>query len=269
MHSAAFVLEMVPVNPRVFAALALCLLPAARAHPAQPAGKMESLSHVGSIEKAYISLPTSVPGGGIVLVPDWWGLSEPFLKAADAFAADGYIVVAVDFYDGKVPKTPTEAQIRMSEIHRPGALRIIHSAIRLLHEDRRLQVPKVGVIGWSMGAGLALESAIGNPEVAACVVYYGPVILDTDWLRQLSVPLLGIYGRNDSWITPQMVGDFRKVLNSAGTRYEFMELDAPHMFASPSSADYDANASTKARRLVAAFLKKHVFEAIGPPTKDR
>lgn len=237
----------------------------ASAQQPAPTGKMESLSHVGSVEKAYIALPTVPPVGGLVLVPDWWGLAQPFLKVADAFAADGYVVVAVDFYDGKVPKTPTEAQIRMNEIHRPGALRIIGSAVRLLREDRRVQVPKIGLVGWSMGAGLALEAAIGNPEVAALVLYYGPVVLDKDRLRQLGSPLLGIYGNRDAWITPEVVGKFRGALSAADARFEFMELDAPHMFANPASADHDAKAATRARQRVAAFLRKHVFVVIAPP----
>lgn len=230
---------------------------------------MESLSHVGSVEKSYIALPNVPPVGGLVLVPDWWGLAEPFLKMADAFAADGYVAVAVDFYDGKVPKTPTEAQIRMNGIHRPGALRIIHSAVRLLREDRRVQVPKIGLVGWSMGAGLALEAAIGNPDIAALVLYYGPVVLDKDRLRQLGVPLLFIHGTRDGWITPDVAGDFRDALRAVGAKPEFMELDAPHMFANPTSADHDAKAASRARQRVAAFLRKNVFVVIAPPVPSR
>lgn len=247
----------------------LCLGAPALAQDAAPKGKMESLSHVGSVEKAYIALPTVPPVGGLVLVPDWWGMAEPFMKAADAFAADGYVVVAVDFYDGKVPKTATEAQIRMNEIHRPGALRIIQSAVRLLREDRRVQVPKIGLVGWSMGAGLALEAAIGNPDIAALVLYYGPVVLDKERLGQLTAPLLGIYGTRDSWITPGIVGDFRDALRAAGARFEFAELDAPHMFANPACADHDAKAASRARQRVAAFLRKNVFVVIAPPVPAR
>lgn len=257
------------VNPPAFLLLTLCVFPLTCVGAAPPSGKMESLAHMGSIEKAYISLPEVLPVGGLVLVPDWWGLTERFRKAADAFAADGYIVVAVDFYDGKVPKSAADAQSWANDIHRPGALRIIHSAIRLLHEDRRLQVPKIGLMGWSTGAGLALESAIGNPEVAACVLYYGPTITDSTWLRQLRAPLLGIYGKKDAWITPEVVRDFRKSLEAAGARFDFFNFDGPHMFASPSSADYDAKVSAEARKYVTAFLKKHVFVFIAPPVPDR
>lgn len=260
----------VGVNRRTLCAmgLVLCLCGTTRAQSANPAaGKMESLAHLGSVEKVYVSLPVVPPVGGLVLVHDWWGLTEALAKTADALAAEGYIVVAVDFYDRKVPKTTTEAQVSMSEINRPGALRIIHSAIRLLHEDRRFQVEKIGIIGWSMGAGLALESAIGNPNIDACVLYYGPVVLDEDRLRQLHAPVLGIYGTRDTWITPEITGSFRKALRAAGVQFEFLELDAPHMFATPASADYDAKATARARLRVSSFLKKNVFVVIAPPVR--
>lgn len=247
------------------ATAALCLGAPARAQETAPSGKMESLSHVGSVEKAYIALPAVPPVGGLVLVPDWWGMCEQFLKSADAYAKEGYVVVAVDFYDGKVPKTATEAQIRMNGIHRPGALRIVHSAVRLLREDKRVQVPKIGVIGWSVGAGLALETALGNPDIAAVVLYYGPVVLEKERLRQLAAPLLGIYATRDGWITPEIAGNFRNALRSVGARFDFLELDAPHMFANPASADYDAKAALRARQKVMAFLRKNVFVVIAPP----
>ncbi len=235
------------------------------AQPAAPTGKMESLSHVGSVEKAYIALPAVPPVGGLVLVPDWWGMCDAFIGIADGYAKEGYVVVAVDFYDGKVPKAAAEAQIRMNGIHRPGALRIVHSAVRLLREDKRVQVPKIGIVGWSYGAGLALETAIGNPDIAAVVLYYGPVILDKARLQGLAAPLLGIYAKRDAWITPEIAGDFRNALRSTPAPVEFLEVDAAHMFANPASGDYDAKGAQRARQKALAFLRKNVFVVIAPP----
>lgn len=243
--------------------LGCCVAAGAPAEQAHPAGRFESMDHVGSAEKAYLSLPTIPPAGGLVLVPDWWGLREGFLRLADGFAADGYIVVAVDLFDGKVPKTSKEAQERMDQVNRPGAFRIINSAIRLLKEDHRVRVPKIGLVGWSTGAGLALETAVGNPDVSAAVLYYGPVVLDPERLRQLPMPLLCIYGTRDAWITPDVAGRFRNALRVAGAGAEFLEFDAAHCFANPGSAAYDPKAAQKAHARVVAFLNKHLI--VAPP----
>ena len=78
-----------------------------------------------------------------------------------------------------------------------------------------------------------------------------------------------VHDAQDAWITPEVVRDFRKSLEAAGARFDFFNFDGPHMFASPSSADYDAKVSAEARKYVTAFLKKHVFVFIAPPVPDR
>jgi carboxymethylenebutenolidase len=62
---------------------------------------MITLSDFGAEDLAYLAIPTTPPTLGIVLVPDAYGLDD-FTKAeADRLAGMGYLVLAVDIYNGK------------------------------------------------------------------------------------------------------------------------------------------------------------------------
>ena len=67
---------------------------------------MITLSDFGAEDLAYLAVPATPPTLGIVLVPDAYGLDD-FTKAeADRLAALGYLVVAVDIYNGKQTTDP-------------------------------------------------------------------------------------------------------------------------------------------------------------------
>src|SRR5580658_10064652 len=89
--------------------LALLLTISGFAHAAtdaKPTGRMITLSDFGAEDLAYLAIPATPPTMGIVLVPDAYGLDD-FTKAeADRLAAQGYLVTAVDIYNGKLTTDP-------------------------------------------------------------------------------------------------------------------------------------------------------------------
>ena len=73
---------------------------------AKPTGRMITLSDFGAEDLAYLAIPATPPTLAIVLVPDAYGLDD-FTKAeADRLAAQGYLVAAVDIYNGKQDHRP-------------------------------------------------------------------------------------------------------------------------------------------------------------------
>ena len=66
-------------------------------------------------------------------------------------------------------------------------------AIRFLLEHPATSSRKVGTIGFCMGGALSLYAACKNPEVGACVVFYGGHPNVKPDLEKLRAPVLGIY----------------------------------------------------------------------------
>src|SRR5207244_1721159 len=53
------------------------------------------------------------PKGGVLVIHEWWGLTDWVKHMADRLAGEGYLALAVDLYKGKVTKDPKEAMSLM------------------------------------------------------------------------------------------------------------------------------------------------------------
>jgi carboxymethylenebutenolidase len=210
--------------------------------------------------RAYLSLPAQgeAPFPGIVVIQEWWGLNDNIKLWSDRLAADGYAALAVDLYDGTVATTRDEAMAAVQSVEDERALEILKAGVGFLQDDPRVQAPRIGSIGWCFGGGWSLRLAVAEPELDACVIYYGRLIDDPAELAKIGAPLCGIFGNQDTGIPPEAVDAFDAALQEAGADYQIHRFDANHAFANPSSARYDEEAATAAWRVVVPFLAYHL-----------
>src|SRR5271170_6615718 len=97
---------------------------------AKPTGRMITLSDFGAEDLAYLAIPATPPSLGIVLVPDAYGLDD-FTKAeANRLAALGYLVVAVDIYNGKHTTDPGDLENLIANMHAASVMKTIDAGIR-------------------------------------------------------------------------------------------------------------------------------------------
>lgn len=210
--------------------------------------------------KAYLSLPEGVkaPLPGVVVIHEWWGLNDHVRHWTDRLAADGYAAVAVDLYGGKVATTPDEAMAMMKAVDDAKAREILGAAHRFLAEDPRVKAGKRGVIGWCFGGGWSLQHALAQPDLDAAVIYYGRLETDPKVLAKIEAPVMGVFGDRDKGIPPEAVEEFAAAMKTAGESLELHRYDAPHGFANPSGASYDAKAAEDAWGHVRAFFGEHL-----------
>ncbi len=153
------------------------------------------------------------PMPGLLLVHEWWGLNDWVKKQADRYAAEGYVVLAVDLYRGEVAKDAEHAHELMRGLSDDRALADLRAAFTYLHEHNATRGQAVGVMGWCMGGGYALRLAIAEPKVACTVICYGKPVTDVEQLRRIKGPILGIWGARDRGIEVQ---PFKQALDKAG-----------------------------------------------------
>src|ERR1019366_2851103 len=124
----------------------------------------------------FLALPGGLNRGrAIILIHEWWGLNKWVKKQATNLAAQGYVALAVDLYQGKVTADPTEARKLKRGLRKGRAIRDLQGAFAYLKGRPDVDPKHIGSLGWSMGGGLALQLAIHEPRLAACVVNYGPL----------------------------------------------------------------------------------------------
>lgn len=211
-------------------------------------------------DTCYLSKPANAAPGGpaVVVIHEWWGLNGHIRHWTDRLAADGYAALAVDLYGGKVATTPEQAMALMKAVDDARAREILGAAHRFLAEDPRVKASKRGVIGWCFGGGWSLQHAPMQPDLDAAVIYYGRLETDPKVLATIEAPVMGVFGDQDEGIPPAAVQEFANAMKVAGESLALHRYDAPHAFANPSSANYDAKAAEDAWSNVRAFFGEHL-----------
>ncbi len=214
-----------------------------------------------------VSAYLAVPGGkgpfpGLILIHEWWGLNEWIKKNADDFAGHGYVSLAVDLYRGKSTSSPEDARILSGSIPRERAIGDLRSAFDYLLSMKEVNQSGIGSIGWCMGGAYSLNAAIIIPDLAMCVINYGRLVKETEILKKINCPLLGIFGENDQSISASDVKEFGKALNDAGISNKIIIYpDSGHAFMNPANKNlYNRSVAEKAWKEIYAFLDYNLMQ---------
>jgi carboxymethylenebutenolidase len=213
----------------------------------------------GASTSGYLARPAR-PGPGIIVIQEWWGLVPHIQHVADRFAGEGFFALAPDLYHGQTTKSPDEAGKLMMSLRVDEAARDLSAAIDHLAGLPGVTGPKVGTIGFCMGGALSLFAASKNPEVGACVVFYGGHPNIKPDLPSLRAPVLGIYAGKDSFVNPQVVADLDRQLTELGRPHTFHTYaEAAHAFFNEERPEvYDPAAAKDAWAKTLAFLRREL-----------
>src|SRR5258708_30599613 len=160
------------------------------------------------------------PFPGIVVIHEFWGLNDWVKEQAAKLAGEGYAALAIDLYRGKVATTPEEAHEIMSGVPEDRARRDLEAAFHFLATQPNVKPDRIGVIGWCMGGGYALDLALEEPKLAALVINYGHLATDPAAISKINAPILGLFGALDRGITPEDVKQFGATMDKLGKKID-------------------------------------------------
>jgi carboxymethylenebutenolidase len=209
-----------------------------------------------TVQGVLYAPPGKGPFPALVVIHEWWGLNDWVKDQASKLADQGYITLAVDLYRGKVATTPDEAHEIMRGVPEDRAKRDLHAAVELLKSQPNVKPDRIGSIGWCMGGGYALDVALQEPTLAATVINYGHLATDTEALKKINAPILGLFGAQDRGITPDEVHKFEQALKQLGKKIDIKIYDdAGHGFENPNNKDgYRAEDTADAWKRIVGFL---------------
>lgn len=202
-----------------------------------------SFEHDGIAISGYLSEPEDAAKGGLIVIQEWWGLTPDIKEIADRYAVEGYLAFAPDLYHGAVATEPDEARKLAMSMERDLAAREIDGAIGWLKSVRGAR--KVGVVGYCMGGGLSLATAIRPGSNADAVhVYYGGGMPAAEQIATIRVPVLGSYGADDAGIPVEQVEMLRDTLAKQDTPSDIMIYPgAGHSFFNDTRPSYNEAAA--------------------------
>ena len=216
----------------------------------------------GKSTTGYLARPPQGEGNrkGVVVLQEWWGLVPHIKSVADRFAAEGYVALAPDLYHGATADNPDDAGRMLMALEIDQAEKDLRGAIAAL-ADHGGVTGKVGVVGFCMGGQLALFAATTSAsEVGAAVDFYGIHPNVKPDFSNLSCPVLGLFGENDTFVNAAAVSGLVEAIKSAGKSIEHHTYPGTgHAFFNDSRPDaYDASAAEDSWKRTLAFFSANL-----------
>ena len=173
-------------------------------------------------------------------------------------AAQGYVGDFVEYYGPGEEVVPGETEkIKAGFFAWNHRLR---DAIDTLDKNPAVDPKRVGEIGYSLGALLALEHGAHDPnQIAAIVEYYGAAPKGFEELVSTVPPILIIHGGRDQIVNAKQAQALDQMLTAANRPHEIkIYPEARHAFNMPSDGNYDQNDAQDAWGVTLTFLGKYL-----------
>src|SRR6201997_2788012 len=195
---------------------------------------------------------------GVVVIQEWWGLSEQIKGLCNRFALAGFDALAPDLYAGKVvPYHDTDAAGR--EMNSLDFMDATTQTVRGAAQYLARNSAKVGLTGFCLGGAVTVIGATKIPELAAGVVFYGIPPEQAAKPADVKIPLQAHFANNDDCGTAQLVDAFEKGMKEAGKSLELPRYDAEHGFANEQRLSvHDRHAAELAWGRAAEYFTKHL-----------
>lgn len=112
----------------------------------------------------------------VLVVHEWWGLSDYIRQRTEQLAALGYVAFAVDMYgSGRTATHPDEAGSFSKAVMSDwaGARSNLETAINALKDMQGVDASRMAIIGYCFGGGVALNAALDGMPFKAAVSFHG------------------------------------------------------------------------------------------------
>jgi carboxymethylenebutenolidase len=225
--------------------------------------------------EAYLARPEGTgPRGGVVVIHHLPGYDRATKEIVRRFAELGYDAICPNLYSREAPgAAPDDAAATARAQGGVPDARLIGDVGGAAAYLRALPTSngKVGVIGYCSGGRQTVLAAC-NLDLDAAVDCYGAFVTGTppegfplkvtnlvDQLPNLRAPLLGLFGDEDKYPSPEQVAELDEILTAHGKPHEFHSFaDAGHAFFSVDRPAYRVAAANDGWQRIAAFYGTHL-----------
>lgn len=198
----------------------------------------------------------SIPG--LVVIHEIYGLNDNIRGIASQFAEQGYAALAVDLFSNR-----NRAVCMMQLIHgmliRPlnnSILSDLSSTTAFLQKQPGVDATRIGVVGFCMGGGFALQLAVTDKGMKAASAFYGAVPKPLEAFTQ-SCPIIGNYPEKD--FTAQGAHELDAVLEKYKVPHDIKFYEnTMHSFFNHPRTPVEEQAAKDAWQRMISFFEKHL-----------
>jgi carboxymethylenebutenolidase len=212
----------------------------------------------------YLAVPPSGSGPGVIVIQEWWGLTDHIAQVCDRVAEAGFVALAPDLYGGSTTHDASEAMGLMQALPPDRAARDLSGAVDWLLAREEVTSSRLGVVGFCMGGGFVIVLAsLAGDKVAAAVPFYGfPHDFDQQDLTGVSADVMAHWGEEDAAFPPDRARELQAKLaeeSSGEVTFHFYD-GAGHAFCNDENlmGTYREDLAAVAWERTFAFLRERV-----------
>jgi carboxymethylenebutenolidase len=256
-----------------------CIAEAAPAPPPRyrslTAETVQITGHQGDKIDAYLARPAArgrYPG--VVVIHHMPGWDEATMEITRKFAHNGYTAICPDlhFREGKATPAENSASVRAAGgMPDDRTMGDVDAAIKYLRAMRDLN-GKVGIIGYCSGGRQVYLAACTLKGIDAAVDCYGggvgagsegltprQPVDPLDLTKNLSCPLLGLFGKDDKHPSQEHVAKTEAELKKWGKTFQIRSFDnAGHSIFAVDRPDYRPAAAVEGWKLIFDWYGKYL-----------
>lgn len=253
--------------------LALCLaaaMPAAFAAPTATPVEWELDGTTFSGTLVYDGANKD-PRPGILMLPNWMGVTDDAIAMARQVAGDDYVVLIADVYGkGVRPADATEAKAQVTAAYQNIDRTVARAgkALEVLTANAQkapLIADRIGAIGFCFGGAVALEMSRHGADLGGIVTLHGGLTAkDKQAGADFKPSVLVLNGAADQSVSADDIAGFRKEMDAAKVDWQFVDFaGALHCFSEPEAdgvkipgCKYDERSAKRAFRMADDFFEE-------------
>lgn len=245
-------------------------------HDATETAAITMTGHRGDPIEAYLARPLDAGShGGVVVIHHMPGYDEGHKEIARKFASRGYAAIVPNLYSreaagGTSPDDAAAAARAQGGVPDERLIGDVAGAIALLRSLNDSN-QKIGVIGYCSGGRQAFLAACTLPLDAA-VDCYGAFVVGNPpegmpleigsivhLTKNLSCPLLGLFGNEDKYPSPDQVNELEQALTRENKTFEFHRYEgAGHAFFASDRQSYRPDAANDGWQRIWNFFDRYL-----------
>jgi carboxymethylenebutenolidase len=228
------------------------------------AGSFIDIPTEGGTFKAYLALPASGSGPGMVMLQEIFGISAYMKSMADLYAEEGYVAIVPDLFWRLEPGVSlgyneadfAKARALNGRFDSKSAIIDMTATVKALRTHKAVK-GKIGALGFCLGGRLAVLAA-AHSGIDAAVSYYGVGIEnELDSVKAVKCPMALHFAEKDSYTPPAAIEQIRAGFKGKDDIEIYVYPGVDHGFNSPARTDrYDRPASMMAHTRTIALLRR-------------
>ena len=226
--------------------------------------------------KGYLAYDDSVTSDkkapGVLVFPEWWGLTDFVKGRADALAKLGYVAFAADMYGNGVAVPPSDhdkaKELMTAVAGKPSMGARVQAAYDQLSKTGLVDDSKVAAIGFCFGGACSQLLAYSGAPLKGIVSFHGGLIpASSDAAKKNQAKFLILQGELDPLVPEAARAAFIKSMDEGKFDYQFLSYSgAVHAFMNPDAdkaraagldgVGYDPEVAARAWAQMQLFFKE-------------